>query len=261
MKVAVLGSGPSGLLAAEACRQMGHEVMIFSRTKQPSPMGGSQYIHTAIPGITPTDPDGSVVFHKVGHAECYANKVYGDPNAPTSWDIFPTGSYPCWNLARVYESLHKLWVNHISVVDIDASWLGDYDRVDFFDLTFSAIPAKVLCTNPTHQFPFVEVAFESHRHVDSSLGDNYIYYSGDDKDSWYRSSHIFGRGFWEYGINSIPRDRLRDMFTGIKPLDTDCDCRPKLVRVGRFGEWKKGKLVHHAFQKTMDALEVLADVI
>lgn len=261
MKIAVLGSGPSGLLAAEACSIMGHDVQIFTKTHKPSPMGGSQYIHTDIQGVTPADPDGSVVFHKAGYAEGYAHKVYGSPDAPTSWDIFPTGSYPCWNLSRVYERLHRRWLDKISIVDIDRRWLDDFESIDMFGLTMSAIPANVLCTNPMHKFPYAEVGFEPHNHADRALGDNYIYYSGDERDPWYRSSYIFGRGFWEYGINSLPTDRKRDIFLGIKPLDTDCDCRPRIVRVGRFGEWKKGKLVHHAFQKSMDALEVLADAV
>lgn len=261
MKIAVLGSGPSGILAAEACRQMEHDVDIFSKTRKPSPMNGSQYIHESLPGITPFEPSGEVTFHKIGDARGYASKVYGSPDAPTSWDIFPTGSFPCWNLAHIYKRLHKRYVDDLLEVDIDGQWIDDLLRVRMYDLIISAIPAKVLCKNPLHRFPYVDVIFESHEHQDSNLGQHYIYYNGLAEDPWYRSSFIFGRGFWEYGAHNLPfAFKLRNgAYFGIKPLDTDCDCRPNIVRVGRFGEWKKGVLVHDAFRKTIDALEVRTD--
>jgi hypothetical protein len=263
MNVVVLGCGPAGLLAAEAAQQRGHKVSIFSQSAEPSPMGGSQYIHEPIDGVTSPDPDGVINFHKLGTGQEYAEKVYGDKFAPTSWSVFPEGEFPCWNMARAYSMLFDKWKDRIHIAIANSRWL---DRLESSNLisggvVISTIPAKVLCTNPDHKFPFVEVAFESNNQVgDKNLGRNFIFYNGNPADSWYRCSYIFGRGWLEYNINMIPEGE-RNIIKGIKPVNTDCDCRPKIVRAGRFGEWKKGRLVHHAYSKTADVLEFLDEII
>lgn len=267
MRIAVLGCGPAGLLAAHACERSGHEVTVFSRDRQPSSLSGAQYIHEPIPGLTTEQPDGAVIFHKVGTAEGYAKKVYGRLDAPTSWSIFPEGPRPMWSMSKVYEKLFRDWYEKIMAQEIDAKWL-DYleERRDMFALVISAIPCPVICQKPEHKFPKVNVVFEEHDHKDPNLGDNYIYYSGSESDPWYRSSHVGGLGWYEYGeaveLSAHYRDESpRVLRTGIKPLNTDCNCRPRMIRVGRFGEWRKGRLVHHSFFKTLDALEITSKAL
>lgn len=265
MRIAVLGSGPAGLLAAHACEASGHDVTIFTKNREPSPITGAQYIHEQIPGLTNKEPDGVVQFHKIGTAEGYANKVYGDPFAPTSWDIFPVGTRKMWSMKVVYDRLFGEWYERMNSVEIDEDWL-DYleNKRDMFALVISGIPCTVICKNSLHKFPSVNVVFEDHDHKDSNFGDHYIYYSGSESDPWYRSSHVGGLGWYEYGekasrvlrIEKALGGRERNLREGIKPLNTDCDCRSRMIRVGRFGTWTKGVLVHHAFFKTLDALEV-----
>jgi hypothetical protein len=263
MRIAVLGSGPAGLLAAHACSASGHDVTIFTKNRDPSPITGAQYIHEPIPGLTNDLPDGVVQFHKVGTAEGYANKVYGDPFAPTSWDLFPVGIRKMWSMKAVYDRLFNEWYENMNTVDIDGEWL-DYleDKRDMFALVISAIPCPIICkARNQHEFPSVEVVFEDHDHKDANLGEHYIYYSGSETDPWYRSSHVGGQGWYEYGQKARvdPRSlgrRERNLRKGIKPLNTTCNCRKRMIRVGRFGTWTKGVLVHHAYFKALDALEV-----
>jgi hypothetical protein len=157
MRIAVLGSGPAGLLAAQACATSGHEVTVFSKNREPSRITGAQYIHEPIPGLTADQPDGAVVFHKIGTAECYAKKVYGRFDAPTSWSIFPEGPRPMWSMSKVYDKLFQEWYEKINTVDIDSEWL-DYleKRRDMFALAISSIPCNIICQNPEHEFPFGE---------------------------------------------------------------------------------------------------------
>lgn len=262
MKIAVLGSGPSGLLAAEAASIAGHDVTIFSKSRKPSVITGAQYIHEAIPCVTNNNPDGNVIFHKVGTAEGYAKKVYGRIDAPTSWSIFPEGSRPMWSMAKIYDKLHHKWSEKINTRDIDSEWLNYLEnKRDMFPLVISSIPAPIICKIDYHIFPKVDVVFETHNFVNEQLGENYIYYSGSESDDWYRSSMIGGHGWFEYGIGNAPvvnfiDGKPRQLRNGIKPLDTDCDCRKRMIRVGRWGEWKKARLVHHSYRKVFDALEV-----
>jgi hypothetical protein len=264
MRIAVLGCGPSGLLAAHACEKSGHDVTIFSKAREPSPLTGAQYIHEPIPGLTTKQPDGVVMFHKVGTAEGYANKVYGRMDAPTSWSIFPEGQLPMWSMKKVYEKLFREWHDRINTRDIDKEWL-DYleNKRDMFALVVSSIPCPIICERD-HDFPSVTVTFEPHDHKDPNLGEHYIIYSGSETDPWYRSSRVGGLGWYEYGgeyDQPLAGGGVRKLRTGTKPLDTDCDCRPRMIRVGRFGQWRKGVLVHHSFGKMMDALEVTAKVL
>jgi hypothetical protein len=32
-------------------------------------------------------------------------------------------------------------------------------------------------------------------------------------------------------------------------LSNECDCHPEIIRMGRYGEWTKGVLVHHVFER------------
>lgn len=258
MKIAVLGSGPAGMLAAHACKSHGHNVSVFSRDKKPSLVTGAQYVHEQIPELVSGEPDGVITYHKIGSASGYAKKVYGDELAPTSWDIFPVGEYPCWGMRKLYGKLWESWSKRIQERDVTKDWLDHH--VEAFDLIVSTIPAYYICRNADHKFPAAQVWFEKASLADKNLGDNFVYYSGDPTDLWYRASWIFGQGWFEYGDHPSPnRDFIssRSLIRGIKPLDTDCDCRPRIIRAGRFGEWKKGKLVHHAYYKTIDALEVV----
>ena len=39
-----------------------------------------------------------------------------------------------------------------------------------------------------------------------------------------------------------------------KPIATNCDCFPNVIRAGRFGTWKKGVLTHDAMFNTLREL-------
>ena len=80
MRVAVLGSGPAGLLAAHACVQQGVEPKIYS-LKEKSLMFGAMYLHEPIPDLNDPDrPDHDIMIVKEGTREGYAKNVYGDKN-------------------------------------------------------------------------------------------------------------------------------------------------------------------------------------
>lgn len=279
MKVAVLGSGPSGLLAAHAARQQGHEVNIIS-PGSPSVIGGAQYLHVDIPGVTQPEEMEMVVYTKVGTKEGYAKKVYGAEDAPVSWDIFGIGEYPAWPMERTYQRLWDrllgdatdvgaegdLGVTHIPATVQPAQIASLCQR---HDLVLSSVPCQALCFRPDHLFKGQAVYTADAPMIGVR---NLIVYNGREDDNWYRASNLFGHHSLEISAamfdtevkdGSVYQDHAGEVShplrKGIKPVHTNCDCHlhhPNYVRIGRFGTWKKGVLVSHAYNAACAALKL-----
>lgn len=236
MRIHVLGCGPSGLLVAHAGVQAGHDVTIYSQKKK-SHIGGAQFLHTAIPDLTDDNPEDVVTFEYRGTAEGYAQKVYGSPKADTSWDTY-AGTVPIWNMRRAYDDL---WKRYESLI-IDRS-LTPHEVAELQDsvsTVISTIPRKALCMRD-HRFTSQQV------HIWYELGalkDNRIIYNGIPDVPWYRASNLFSWESVEYPSLAPHGSNTRAVY---KPLETDCDCLPEIVKLGRYGRWEKGVLIHHAY--------------
>jgi hypothetical protein len=245
MRVAVLGCGPAGLLAAFAAKQQGAEVTVISE-KRRSPIGGAQYLHDYIPGLVSDIPDGTVTYRKMGTKFMYALKVYGDTEAPTSWDEFTLGKHFAWSLNTAYDMLlAKFWKD---VVDEHIAPLHISKICRQYDLVFCTVPAKLLCFKPhDHEFEAQEI-----RLVDGSFADeNHIIYNGTSSGYWYRTSNIFGHKWTEYSVHTPEIPEGPTVRKGWKPLKTNCDCHQdfdNFVRLGRFGQWKKAVLTSDAYK-------------
>lgn len=245
MNIAILGCGPSGLLAAYAAEREGHSVAIYSIAKK-SPMPGAVHLHDQIPGLTDAAPEYQITYEKIGNAEGYAQKVYGRPDAPCSFKQFPEGQRDSWSMRALYD---KLWDKYGFAVHDKAV---DYDLAESlareFDLVISSIPAKILCGNPYHSFPAAKVWFSDEFPVGFNLPDGHVLFNGHPAWEWYRASNINGHQAME---SPTP---FPGSYSGFKPIQTDCDCLPQVARVGRFGRWQKGILVHHAFQQANEII-------
>jgi hypothetical protein len=251
--VAVLGCGPAGLLAAEAVGQCGYSVEIYSQKKK-SPISGAQYLHEAIPGVTTSADAFAIEYQKLGDRAGYATKVYGHPDAPCSWDLFPEGTVLAYPLHVVYDRLWEKWSGAIRQAELTPEGVEelcaphgdgfDYDRV------ISAVPLTAICQR-LHQHKFAWANIYVTDHAWAGVAEDTIVYNGELSDHWYRSSRLWGHEYTESTIatpTSAP---------GRKPLWNTCDCHPRVLRVGRFGTWKKNKLVHHAYQEVKDALHAM----
>jgi hypothetical protein len=266
--VAILGCGPAGLLAAHACEERNVPFSIYSK-KQKSILGGAQYSHIGIPGIHyPNEPDVMLGYIVVGDSETYQQKVYGDENVPfVSIDNVKDGlQVPAWNLGRMYDILWRQYESRIVDHVIDPRRAAILPTC--FDLVFSSVPAPSLClssVNPHVSHWFKQQPVRIHNEaLNPNLPDNTILYDGTKDHSYYRMSKIFGVGSTEWGASS-PTPPLQDLRTINKPIDTNCDCHqadlgeeiPAIVRIGRFGTWKKGELTFHGYNRVVDTLEKL----
>lgn len=258
MKVLVLGCGPAGLLAAHAAKTEGAEVIVASR-KVKSPLSGAVYVHEPIEGLTRDRPEREVEFRTRGTREGYAEKVYGDPAHETSWDLFAQKEVPAWSMAKVYDKLWDRWEAVINDVRVGPFSVGSlYDAAD---VVISTIPAPALCLNPGfHRFKSARVILTDQAR--NSVGEDEVIYNGDPKDPWYRSSRLFGIEATEYPARDeterVVMRQKRHWNYGLKPQSTTCDCHSRIHRVGRFGRWERGVLVHHAFAQTQEIIRASA---
>ena len=257
--IAILGCGPSGLLAAHACAMKDVPFVIFSR-KVKSQLGGAQYSHIPIPGIH--DPDSSGVMLKyrlVGNADTYRHKVYGDNPVPfVSMERVRDGDeVHAWNLQKMYDDLWDWYQGNIIQTDINWNFADRIQPVkSVFDLAFSSIPLPAICgatKDPAVNHWFKQQTIRIYNSDISDLPDNTIMYDGTEEHSFYRQSKIFGVGSTEWSSHAaLPP--LPDLKTVNKPLGTNCDCHDHLMRIGRFGTWQKGVLTFHAYNDVVDAL-------
>lgn len=254
-KVIVLGCGPSGLLAAHAAVQSGREVVILS-AKEMSKIGGAQYIHKPIPGITLPDPDGEAVYIYKGTKAGYAEKVYNDPKAPVSWGKY-RGVLGIWNMRSLYGDLwdyyHHL-IQHRVLLARDVLHLD----VDSSTMVLSTIPLTSMCSQTDeHAFYGQRVWIEYEQFRPET---NYIIYNGAGDDLWYRRSHLFSWRSVEYPDSPAVREFLSGRKVKAvlvnKPLSSTCTCLPKVVRLGRYGKWIKEALAHDAYFGALEALRV-----
>lgn len=254
MKIAVLGCGPAGLMVAHAVTLAGYEPYIISKRVK-SRMYGAMYLHQRLPGMK-QEPDFQLEIVKTGSAEGYAQKVYGDWRHPVSFSEFEGGKFPAWDLRKAYDWLWTLYNLNIQDFEVDRGFLDLVASEN--DIVFSTIPAALLCDG-SHDFHAQQIYvlhgedpyFTQDRHL--------MWYEGRADKDWYRFSQFGNYLSWEYSDRVNFQLRMPYQVTyGTKPISNNCDCLPEnVIRLGRFGAWKKGCLTHHAYEEAREVLSAL----
>lgn len=255
-RVAVLGCGPSGLVAAHAAKMAGATVEIFS-TKIKSALYGAQYLHAPIPLISNYEASVPIQYKLMGSAEDYRRKVYGDRVVQVSPNQLGE-DHLAWDIRDAYDRLWALYEHQIFNSKIDYYTVRDVILIGNWDRIYSSIPAPAICGRPgTHKFEhavvwangdapdlghFVPEAF-------TDLGADIIICDGTNRNSWYRYSNVFGHRTIEWPENHGNQASFYAASVR-KPISNDCRCwmaEPRIKRVGRYGAWRKGILVHEVF--------------
>lgn len=250
-RVLVLGCGPAGLIAAHAAAwHHGAEVKILS-VKRPSQLYGCQYLHKDIPGIPTRGPE-VVRYRLVGNSEGYRKKVYGSLSLPVSPQQY-AGDHQAWDLRRAYEWLYEKYEDQIINARMSPSGILPMLNDIMPDACISSLPAPVLCQRgDEHTFASVKCyaigdAPELGQSVPIAPEQDFtVHCDGTSEVSWYRICKVFG-----YSTVEWPGHKRKPPLEGVvdfhKPLSTNCDCLPSILRVGRYGRWQKGVLSHEAY--------------
>lgn len=252
---AILGSGPAGLLAAHAHALAGREFDIFS-LGEPSSLIGPQYLYLHIPEVTNKAPEGYVRQICRGDMTGYRRKLYG--NVDPQWVERPLAhGYNAWNLRSVYERLWSLYEKRVSQLEVTAPVVGSLVASHEYGRIISTIPATAICA-AFHRFTAWSILVAD-VNVEP-IEENTIVFNGERNPAWVRESNIFGRQTTEWPTtildpaNRRTRPPLPDVYEFEKPLRTDCDCWPTVVRMGRFGKWRNETWAHDAYNETKELL-------
>jgi hypothetical protein len=237
-------------------------------------MEGAQYMHVEIPDLDVPTP-GIVHYILWGSIDAYRQKVYGsgDPDLVVSPAEF-LGSHKAWDLRRAYDILWETWKTSIMNLRITQQALDNIIQTN--DRVISTIPATTLCSqreNGTHAFDYVPVWIdnlwsgplpEEQPQVWLEQDSNVVICNGREPNNnleatgWYRTSHIYGHMNTEWASpQHVPEGRANNggrIWRVRKPLSTNCDCWPMVVRAGRYGLWRKGVLTHDAFDAALSTL-------
>lgn len=267
MNVLVLGCGPSGLVAAHAAQQAGCNVGIYSR-KQKSRILGAQFLHQDIPGTNSPQPHFvQWIHHPAGDGqyrpEDYLRKVYGPMwDGTVSEEMYNAGQQ-AWDLREVYESLW--WRYHNLITDWSYTRAGELAELMAVakergpHLVINTLPRKALCQHPDeHAFLSTKIWAMGDdpyngRSCPINLPDFTIEYNGNTFPSWYRASRIFGYTTMEWP-GHMPKPPVAGVVAVTKPVATTCTCWPQVAHVGRYGQWRKGVLLHHVYSDTLLAV-------
>lgn len=258
MRVAVLGCGPAGLMAAKAARDCGAEVGIFSR-KQKSPLYGAQYLHAPIPGVTNGDDHITVDYILQGGIQDYRRKVYGP-----KWDgtVSPDeleSTHEAWDIRETYDRLWAMFESSIQDVEVDPAGVYALTRNPDWDMVVNTIPLNQLCTQG-HTFGAAQiVAAGDAPDLGINVGRLYqcpadhVICNGEEHPSWYRISNIFGHTTVEWPDGIKPPVPTASVV--LKPTFNNCDCWPNMLKVGRYGSWRKGVLSHSAYHIVLERIK------
>lgn len=255
--VAILGAGPAGLLSAWACSVAGRPFAIFSLPEK-SALGGAQFLHKPIPGLTSDEPEAVLTYRVRGTVAGYQRKVYGDDEVPfvSMSGIVDGATVPAWSLRDVYDRLWDLLSRNINPVKINQEFLGNVTKD--FQTVISSVPATTLCRarageiGEVHHFRTQEITVALGEYV--PIPNNTILYNGSPHNAWYRASRIFDTWGCEFRGNVKPPMGVDRCVKDSKPISTNCNCWFNIHRVGRRGSWTKGVLSHDGFDRTLELI-------
>lgn len=259
MRVAILGCGPAGLMAAHGAVMAGaSDIRIFSKRRK-SELFGAQYLHAPIPLATSGAPF-RIRYLLQGTADGYRAKVYGkDWNGTVSPEDLEQ-SHDGWDIRQTYDWLWSTYAEAVVEFDLNPLTL-DMIRNDKPDVIISTVPKPLLC-KAGHRFDGVKVwaagdAPERGKMIPyKQCPPNTVLCNGDAEQAWYRLSHIDGFRTVEWPDYARPPMEAAEV---MKPTFTNCDCNSDVLHAGRYGAWEKGVLSHTAYSAgylaTQEALE------
>lgn len=254
-RAAVLGCGPAGLFATHALVENGWEVTVFSKRRK-SDLFGAQYLHGTIPGLTPNGEDPVLIKYLLtGTADGYREKVYGtgNPNVGVSVEVMGR-EHQAWDIRTTYDVAWERYQDLVMDTQLSPREVHNLDGMDF-KLILSSIPMPALCYRE-HQFQSAKVwalgdAPRHGQYVPYRPAHNTVECNGERDTGWYRASNVFEHATMEWPGNRKPP--LPGVAEVTKPIYTDCNCyrdgtlHTRFIPIGRYGQWSKGVLTHHAY--------------
>lgn len=203
MKIAILGAGPSGMMAAHAASDSGHEIQIFDKAPDKARRNsGIFYLHSSCNLPLKSSTLRQNVLGSWDSAQfslMYGEKVYGQPIAKTSiMDAFSQPEIEIYNAGQAIEFLWDMYGEFVNEESIEDE--GEINRKFLRRLNFD----KVVCTIPADymfrnylkfQLRYTKLWMKVSKSPDK---DCWAMYNVNPQIEWYRCSSIFGQFVMEY---------------------------------------------------------------
>lgn len=262
MKVAILGGGPSGLMAAWAAIQWGCDVTVFDRNPETISIGQthgvfalwddcdlflSQKREVRI-GII-----GGINLSKEDTEYQYAEKVYGDNYMEHSVSISKYMDRPyrtCYNHAEAYQQIIDIiGRDRIRQGDVGARGEGSTFLADY-DVAFSTIPLDALLKmDLPHTYSYIY-------HGTAPDADSFMIYNVSLYVPWSRCSAIFGYFSMEYPERPNT-DKTYVRVKKVMPAEHNTNMTLHgcpILLTGRYGAWKKDMLTEDVYYDVLGQL-------
>lgn len=268
MHIAVIGAGPTGLMAAHAATLTGHDVVILSKqgSSRRSRLYGSQYLHEPVPDLGIDDKHEMIQYKlRGGTLADYRQKVYG-----SSWDgdVSPgtlDQAHHAWDIRLAYRLLWDRYEHLIRDVDFNRRGMANVRMMDGIakqndiDLVISTIPRTAWDANDSNfqssnvwasgDAPDIGIWTAIRAEMDFT-----VVCDASDEVGWYRLSCVYGHTTVEYPDRG-KRPPINGIAKVVKPLNHTSTAAPNFLHVGRYGEWGKGILTTDAFWKVYKACQ------
>jgi hypothetical protein len=270
MKVAILGAGMSGLLAAKACMDNKVEdFTIFDKNPKQAAEGrfaGLHYLHDNCGLPLRREFVRNMVLgftDRLTPSEAYAFKLHL-PDGPNSVDKLQAVNV-IYNPAKAHELLWEWLGHHVVEYSVSGATINDLRRKKF-DLTLSTVPLVCLypearCYDRTAwvmpgrpQYADLAVINQEDLALPilAETQDHLVVYNVNPSVKWARYSKVFGREWTEYTTQlEGAKELFKVVTTDFKQPDTD---RAKVKLIGRWGKWQRGYLMHQAYYETCGLL-------
>lgn len=278
MRIAILGGGPAGLMAAWAAVERGYRPTIFdaegkeatARLLKGDVNAGVFLLHDPC-GLVSV-PSAPVRYAVAGHgyslaelAEMYAEKVYGDRRMAEEVSVAHYASVherEEWDgLEAVRHLAHRFEDHYAKPLRIN-SVRGVEDIGGTYPRTVCTVPLPRLFAhhplNPDN-WPSAEVQlYVGGAHPRESWV-HYLPVPGVDE---YRQSAVFGRFVSEYpaSVERDPKLHVRVLKpirppAGVADLVHDVEAGGRVLFAGRFGRWQKGVEQHDVYRAVSEWLD------
>ena len=247
LKVAILGSGPSGLMAYWACLNRGVYPQIISDSAKMSIVEGFQYLHE--PCGLPLKPNS--LLHQIIPNNCdlkvasenYSQKVYDDTQMKNN---VRCGYQEIYNLREAINFLYNIAKDQM--LNLRITSIADVNSLSTkYDLVFSSIPFNFF-------FPgncCFRISFIKHYHDLANL--NFCFYDTLPDSVYLRFGTVFNSAFIE-AKTQIDADYKAT----IKVTTTNViggGFNENVIRIGRFGAWDKKERIDTTYHKVIKVLD------
>ncbi|KKN86942.1 hypothetical protein LCGC14_0265050 [marine sediment metagenome] len=258
MRIAILGAGPSGMMAAHAASECGNYVDIFDADPNKSKRNaGVFFLHAScnLP-LTPTSIQqrllGAEGMLSRNVALAYGQKVYGIPSVKNS--VLGPRQVPeiqGYNAGTAINMLWDLYGKQVQTKAIEdlhdiGELLREYDRV------ISTIPLHHLYSGLDYESATLWI-----RGGKAPDGEAWILYNINEHCDWYRCSAIWGTFTMEYRAGYIPVRRPEYNYfevtkvVGRRNIPAHSE---RLLFTGRYGAWDKTILTHMVYDRVLEWL-------